>query len=160
MLHFAPEGCVADLLRKFASKYVSADLFKNDVNLKLNIEDIDLENASFDYIFCSHVLEHVDDKKALVELSRVLTQRGVLIAVVPMIDGCTTTYENEAITAERDREAHFGQYDHIRYYGADFSKRLSQAGFLFEEHTAFGAEAVKYGLLMGEKLFVCRKVQS
>jgi SAM-dependent methyltransferase len=157
LLHFAPEVCVADILRKSASRYFTADLFRKDVDRNLNIESIDLPDGSFDCIVCSHVLEHVDDKRSLAEIRRILTPAGVLVAMVPIVEGCDTTYEDEAICDELGRELHFGQNDHVRVYGKDFRERLHEAGFEFNEHTGAGAEAVKFGLLMGDKIFVCRK---
>jgi len=157
LLHFAPEACAAGILRTSARKYVTADLHRKDVDLNLNIEKIDLPDESFDCVVCSHVLEHVDDRQALASIRRVLTANGVLIAMVPIIEGCDTTYEDETIRDERARELHFGQNDHLRVYGNDFRDRLREAGFGFDEYTAAGAEAVKFGLLMGDKIFVCRK---
>ena len=42
VLHFAPENCVAAFFEKKSTKYITADLYKPDVDLKLNIEKIDL----------------------------------------------------------------------------------------------------------------------
>jgi SAM-dependent methyltransferase len=156
MLHFAPEKCIVNFLKQHARHYVTADLNRDDVDLNLNIEHIELPDDSFDYILCSHVLEHVNDLLALNELYRVLNKTGVLFVAVPIIEGCLT-YENDSVVGDNEREVHFGQYDHVRYYGSDFRIRLSNAGFTCEEFTAFGAEAVRYGLLMGEKIFFCRK---
>ena len=155
ILHFAPERCVGNFLRPLAKRYVTADLHASDVDIALNIEQIDLEDDCFDVIVCSHVLEHVDDKKALVELRRILRPDGILITLVPVIGGCDVTYEDRTIIDPSERELHFGQHDHVRIYGADFRDRLTTAGFVFEEHTAFGREAIEYGLLMGDKIFVC-----
>jgi hypothetical protein len=67
------------------------------------------------------------------------------------------TYEDETITAPEDRELHYGQNDHSRVYGADFIQRLASTGFDIQVHTAYGKEALRYGLLMGDKVFICRK---
>lgn len=80
--------------------------------------------------------------------------------MVPIIEGCENTYEDELITNDHDRWIHFGQGDHVRVYGRDFAQRLADAGFQFQIHTAFGREAVKYGLFMGEKIFLCRKISA
>jgi SAM-dependent methyltransferase len=157
LLHFAPEGCLADLLRASAAKYFSADLYRKDVDLNLDIQSINLPDESFDCIVCSHVLEHVDDKRSLAEMKRILSPTGVLIAMVPIVEGCDTTYENETIRDQPCRELHFGQDDHVRIYGKDFRERLYQAGLEFNEYTAAGVEAVRFGLIMGQKIFVCRK---
>ena len=77
--------------------------------------------------------------------------------MVPIIEGCDVTYEDHTIKDGKDRLIHFGQHDHVRVYGADFIKRLTDAGFRVEVHTAFGKEAVKFGLVMGEKVALCTK---
>jgi len=157
LLHFAPEGAVAGLLKTKPIQYMSADLNKPNVDLKLNIEKINLPDEQYDAIICSHVLEHVDDRAALLELRRILKQHGTLIAMVPIKEGCCATYEDKSITSPEDREIHFGQYNHVRCYGADFIQRVSNAGFDVQAYTAFGKEAVRYGLIMGAKVFICRK---
>lgn len=157
VLHFAPEECLATLLKARGVQYTSADLNRSDVDLNLDIETIALRHEQFDVIVCSHVLEHVNDRLALAELRRILKPGGVLIAMVPIIEGWRTTYEDAAITIGRERDMHFGQQDHVRYYGADFVQRLMDSGFRVHAHTAFGKEAVRYALLMGEKIFVCER---
>jgi SAM-dependent methyltransferase len=157
VLHFAPEDCIRTLLQKPSIQYTSADLSRADVDLNVNIEDINIGNGQYDVVVCNHVLEHVNDKAALSELRRVLKSDGVLIVTVPIIDGCDTTYEDDTIRDSESRLIHFGQEDHVRVYGADFIRRLISAGFQVKVHTAFGKEAVKFGLTMGEKIFLCTK---
>ncbi len=152
VLHFAPEDCVTRLLKKPGVQYVSADLYDKNVNLNLNIESIKLSDNYCDIIVCSHVLEYVNDRLALSEMCRILKPRGILIAIVPIIEGCENTYEDGSI-----RWIHFGQSDHIRVYGRDFAQRLTDAGFQIQINTAFGREAVKYGLIMGDRIFLCHK---
>jgi len=100
----------------------------------------------------------VDDRAALSELHRVLVLGGVLIASVPIVEGWDTTYENRSIVDPIERDLHFGQSDHVRYYGRDFRTRLSEAGFAVEEVTAEGPYVIKHALLRGEKLFICSKL--
>jgi SAM-dependent methyltransferase len=157
LLHLAPEACVMKFLKTQPIRYVSADLCAPNVDLQLNIEKIDLPDEQYDIIVCSHVLEHVNDRIALLELRRILKRDGILIAMVPIVEGCQVTYEDETITSPQERERHFGQNDHVRVYGADFARRVTDAGFDVEVHTAFGREALRYGLSMGEKVFLCRK---
>ena len=158
VLHFAPEQVVTNYVKKRAAKYLSADLSNNRADTILNIEAIDLPDETWDVVICSHVLEHVDDNKSLQELYRVLKTGGILILMIPIIEGWECTYENPAIVTEKDREKHFGQADHVRWYGKDVRERVTTAGFCIEkEYTCTGEDAVNYGLLRGEKVFICRK---
>lgn len=158
VLHFAPEPVLRDRFKQIYADYRTADLV-NPADLKLDIEAIALPDASINTIICNHVLEHVCDRKALAELHRILAPGGKLICSVPIIEGWDQTYENPAISSMEDREVHFGQSDHVRYYGRDFRDRLAAAGFAtFDEITASGEEVVEHGLLPGEKIFVCTKI--
>lgn len=157
VLHFAPEPALAAFLRRSEIQYTSADLLRKDVDRNWNIEEIPCADEQFDVVVCNHVLEHVNDRKALRELYRILKPGGLLLAMVPIVEGCAETYEDESVTGPRNREIHFGQSDHVRVYGADFLQRLLAPGFSVTVHTAFGSDAVQYGLLMGEKLFQCQK---
>jgi ubiquinone/menaquinone biosynthesis C-methylase UbiE len=103
------------------------------------------------------VLEHVDDKKALAEVYRVLRPGGVALIMLPVVEGWATTYENKAVTAPEDRMRHYGQSDHVRYYGADVRDRIRAAGFELSEFTAEGEDVLTYGLQRGEKVFVATK---
>ena len=156
-MHFAPEASLRDRFKVLYADYETADLFAPS-DLKLNIENIDLKEGSYNTIVCNHVLEHVDDRKALREMHRILADSGKLICSVPIVEGWETTYEPADIDSEYERELHFDQRDHIRYYGRDFRERLKDAGFdSVEEITASGEYVVKYGLIRGEKFFICSK---
>lgn len=157
ILHFAPEPILRDQLRRIYSDYKTADLF-DVADLNLNIEQIDLPTGSLNTVICNHVLEHVSDRKALAEIYRVLSDKGRLVCSVPIVEGWESTYENDSISTPRERELHFGQHDHVRYYGRDFRDRLRAAGFVnIEEVTASGQDVVDYGLVRGEKFFICSK---
>ncbi len=157
ILHFAPEAILESKFRQIFKNYKTADLFAK-ADLQLNMESIDIESATIETVICNHVLEHVDDKKALSEIYRILSNDGVLICSVPIVEGWEKTYENKSAKTAFDRELHFGQHDHVRYYGRDFRDRLKLAGFnKVEEHTAEGDAVLKYGLLRGEKFFICSK---
>lgn len=157
VLHFAPEPALAKRFRELFRDYRTTDLSMPGCDLRLDIEAIDLPTGSVGTIICNHVLEHVDDAKALAELARILRPDGIAVISVPLIDGWDKSYEPEGIDSEHLRELHFGQFDHIRYYGRDLRERLARAPFAFEEVTASGADAVTYGLVRGQKMFVCSK---
>jgi SAM-dependent methyltransferase len=157
VLHFAPEAGLAALLKTRVGRYQSADIAAGRADLVLNIEAIAAPEASYDCIVCSHVLEHVDDKKALAEIYRVLKPGGLALIMLPVIEGWAKTYENPQVISREDRKRHYGQSDHVRYYGADVRERIRAAGFALDEFTAEGPDVLIYGLQRGEKVFVATK---
>src|SRR5262249_37034887 len=158
ILHFAPEEAVtAEVRRSKAVAYETADLVPGRAMVTLDIENIDRTAGAYDLIICAHVLEHVDDRRALAEMFRILTPGGLLVALVLVIEGWSTTYEDSSKTSERERELYFGQIDHVRLYGADFRDRIRAAGFALDEFTAGGAESAQYSLQRGEKIFLATK---
>ena len=148
---------MANILKARATEYQSADLMRRDCDLQLNLERIELPDQSVDTIVASHVLEHVDDRAALGEIHRCLRPGGTAIIMIPIVEGWKTTYENAAVTAEDERNLHFGQHDHVRYYGADVRDRIRQVGFELEEYSASGENCVKFGLMRGETVFIAVK---
>jgi len=158
VLHFAPEACFTKKIEQSCATYWTADYQPGRASMVLNIEKIDLPDNSVDVVIANHVLEHVDDRTALREIHRILTDHGRLITSVPIIEGWRKTYEDPSITSAADRELHFGQSDHIRYYGHDFRERVVSAGFSLDEFTCDGADVVKYGLYRGDYIFIGTKV--
>ena len=156
LLHFAPEPSIARLVKPIARKYVSADIVPGKADINLDIEKTGLAGDSFDCVLCSHVLEHVDDRAALTEMRRIMNDGGVMILMVPLIEGWSETYENTSITTPKDRLKFYGQEDHIRRYGADFRRRVLSAGFSLSEFTAIEPQVSNHGLLHGDKIFVAR----
>ena len=84
ILHFAPEPVFYRIFKNL--EYSTSDLFLNDVDLKLDIQNINLRSDTFDLILCNHVLEHIpDDRKAMRELARILKPKGLAILTIPGI---------------------------------------------------------------------------
>ena len=157
VLNFTADLAVGRLAQS-ARRYSTSNYPVQDgADFALNIEAINLPDASFDLVACSHILEHVDDAKALPELYRILRPNGVLLIMIPVIEGWAETYENPAIVGERERHIHFGQFDHVRYYGADVRQRIKEAGFDLSEFTSGPVDSIKYGLQRGEKVFIAAK---
>ena len=157
VVHFAPEFPISKILRPLSSGYVAADLDARRADMVLDLEDISLDANSVDVIVCNHVLEHVDDRLALREFHRVLRPGGLVLLMFPIVEGWDRTYENESVKTARERTLHFGQYDHVRYYGRDVRARIINAGFELTEFTAEEPDVSQYGLVRGEKLFIARK---
>ncbi len=157
VLHFAAEKGVMSRLRPSAKRYVNADLFDTNADETWNIEAIESEDAAFDTVICCHVLEHVDAHAALKEIYRVLHPGGQAFIMVPINESLDTTYENPAITRETDRHLHFQQRDHVRILGRDFRDAILDANFSLREYTARMEDAIKYGLVAGERIFIAEK---
>jgi SAM-dependent methyltransferase len=172
VLHFAPEPQISAKLRSAARTYVTADFHREDVDRNLDITRMSsVDQKSFDLVVACDVLEHVNDLAALAELNRILTLNGTAILTVPQKDHADLTYEDDAIITPEGREKAFGQTDHLRIYGADFSKRVEAAGFTVRQvdSTSFRDDVVKRFILAPPKLsshplatnyrkiFFCRK---
>lgn len=163
MLHIAPEQ---PYLKKFKVmpnlNYTTADLESPIADVKMDIRQMPFEDNSFDVLFCNHVLEHIDDdKKAMQEILRVLKPNAWAILQVPLDRTRKTTYEDFSITDPKEREKHFGQYDHLRVYGKDYKDKLEEAGFEVIEDdfvNDFSEEEIdRYRLDKNELIYHCYK---
>ena len=131
VLHLAPEFCFRTRLSQLPEvHYVTADLDQTVASVSMDVQLIPFQDASFNYILCSHLLEHVpDDQKAMREMFRILKPGGWAIMQVPLDSSRDETYEDANITSPEERERVFGQWDHVRIYGRDYKRRLAHAGF-------------------------------
>lgn len=163
VLHVAPERNLSKFLRTFANiTYRSGDLGSPLADVKMDITDIPDRDNSHDVVICNHVLEHIpDDRRAMAELWRVLKPGGFAILQVPISHTIPATIEDFSKTTETEREAAFGQRDHVRIYGPDYPQRLASVGFsvrAYDHRTEVDrGEAARLGLLDGETIFVCTK---
>ena len=163
LLHFSPEWCLRRrLAQRPGLRYVTTDLdAAQGADLRLDITALDLPDAAFDAVICSHVLEHVpDDAAAMRELRRVTAPAGWCLVMVPLALDGAATYEDPAITAPDDRRRAFLQHDHVRLYAPDIAGRLRAAGFAVEA-VDMAAElgpdgAARHGLLRSDLIFLCR----
>jgi hypothetical protein len=149
ILHVAPEKCLQPRLEsRFGESYVTADLFDPSVKVKMDITDIHYPDRHFDVIYCSHVLEHVeDDRKAMSEFHRVLADDGWAVLLVPIT--AERTFEDPSIVDPQERLRVFGQEDHVRRYGPDYLDRLQEAGFRVTVTTVADLVEPEEGVRMG-----------
>ena len=174
ILHFAPEEVIETILKKKSSNYVTADYFRHNSDLQIDISEMpSVNDESFDVVIAFDVLEHVPDyKKGLVEIHRVLSKNGFAIFTVPQKDHLEVTYDNPSIITPKDRILHFGHFDHRRIYGDDFSAIVEEKGFSVTEvnETMFSATIVRKNVLFPpelsmnplatnyRKVFYCQKI--
>lgn len=133
ILEIAPSGALERYINRFwgeCNRY-TADLFMEDVDFQADLQDMqEIDDKTFEFIVCSHVLEHVqDDRKAIRELYRVLKDYGLGIILVPLNLKKEVTDEEWGLS-EEENIRRFGQKDHVRAYAkTDFINRLSECGF-------------------------------
>ncbi|MGE0272595.1 MAG: methyltransferase domain-containing protein [Alphaproteobacteria bacterium] len=156
VLHFAPEGAARPALDELAT-CVTADIAGDSVDCRCGMEAMPFPDRSFDAVIANHVLEHVeDDLRAMRELRRVIRTGGVAILSVPVIQGWERTYENGRVQSPDQRRIHFGQADHRRFYGRDFTARLEHAGLTVDRFQMDPPSEIAFGLRRGDCLFVAR----
>lgn len=116
-------------------RYESTDLYMDDVTFSSDIQDMNqVQDEQYDYIICSHVLEHVkDDRKAMRELHRILKTDGFGIFLVPIALDVDEIDEEWGLSKEENWRR-FGQDDHCRLYARQgLIERLKEAGFYVHE---------------------------
>jgi SAM-dependent methyltransferase len=162
VLHVAPERCLEARLRaRLGRGYLTADLNDRRADVRMDIMNIAYPDGTFDFVYCSHVLEHVaDDRKAMREFRRVLKKDGRALLLVPVIQGAHT-FEDPRITNPQERTRVYGHHDHVRSYGADYVDRLKEAGLTVDVISAkdltTAEEAARMNLdAAAGELYVCR----
>ena len=122
ILDIAPSKPLSWFLRNQPDvTYLSGDLNSELADEQVDICDMrQFDNSSFDFIVCSHVLEHVeDDRQAMRELLRVLSPLGRAILMVPILLTANDIDEDPFEFRISERWRRFGQDDHVRMYNRD-----------------------------------------
>ncbi|MGH9507921.1 MAG: class I SAM-dependent methyltransferase, partial [Terriglobales bacterium] len=93
MLHVAPEPFLRTLLAPSFARYETADIEMRGVDHRADLRRLPFPNASYDFVFASHVLEHIaEDEVAVAEIRRVLKPAGIAVLPVPVVSPRTIEY--------------------------------------------------------------------
>ncbi len=115
MLHFAPEPFFRKIFSSRFGQYETADLCMKGVDYHVDLQKLPFKDATYDFIFASHVLEHVpDDRKAIQEIRRILKPGGLAILPVPIVSEKTIEYP----------EANPHEAYHMRAPGLDYHEKF------------------------------------
>ena len=164
LLDIAPSQPLGHFIERF--KQVdrrTADLFTEGTDLVVDITNMpEIPSDAYDILICSHVLEHVsDDRKALLELYRVLKPGGWGIIMVPIVLTVDQMDEDPTVTNVAERWRRFGQDDHVRLYNkSGFIERVEEAGFTLHQlgRDYFGESTFKqYGIASTSVLYIAEK---
>ena len=165
VLHFAPEPHISEFIAANPNcDYYTGDIVPGIAMHQMDVLDIQYKNGTFDYVIMNHVIEHIEDMEiAMDEVKRVLKLDGKLIISFPI---CTDmdTLEIPGVFTNEERLEHYGQEDHVRLFGKDFKKRISDFGFEVEVFTPreilVTDDVKRYGFIEDDVLMVCRKGKS
>jgi SAM-dependent methyltransferase len=168
VLHFAPELIISPRLRSMARRYVTADLFRADVDINTDICNMNIADDSYDLVYASHVLEHVeDDRAAIKEIYRVLRPGGIAILPVP-IYGLGYTVEYDSPRKEEDYHVRApGLADYFDRYKKEFSSvevissnevELSSESQAYIREMVIIGSVAKLNKIEPEYVPICRKL--
>lgn len=143
MLHFAPEPFLQNFFKKLVKDYTTVDLYMKNVDVNADMTALPFKDAEYDFIYASHVLEHIqDDLTAISEIRRVLKPGGMAILPVPIVSVTTIEYpEPNPFEADHVRAPGFDYYDrfcdyfhHVdQYSSSDFPVRYQP--FIYEDRS-------------------------
>lgn len=148
VLHCGPNDRMAHDLEDRAALYVGLDVKLNpNVTVQADLTAAPFADESFDFIWCSHVLEHIRDvDMALLELKRILAPTGAALLDVPLDEGATS------LNAEAENHGHWW-----RPGEDDWFEKYHEAGFKVTMAPADKFDKGKYGLNNRGPLAVCEK---
>lgn len=97
---------------------MTADFSLPGMDVQLDLRSSHLPDASFDVIYASHVLEHIDrDRDALSEIRRMLAPGGLAVLPVPLVGPLTVEYaEPNPLEAFHVRAPGYDYYDRYREF--------------------------------------------
>jgi SAM-dependent methyltransferase len=145
MLHIAPEPFFRNFFASRFGGYETADLCMKGVDHRVNLQNTPFRDATYDFIFASHVLEHIpDDQKAIREIRRILKPGGIAILPVPVVCEKTIEYpEPNPNEAYHMRAPGFDYFDKYKPYFSRVEMRTSDSlserfqPFIYEDRSVW-----------------------
>jgi predicted SAM-dependent methyltransferase len=118
ILHVAPEAFFKSIFKKQFLKYIAIDISKRKIiDCQADLRNLPFKDNTFDSVFASHVLEHIqDDEKAIAEVRRVIKSGGIAILPVPIISKKTIEYSYP----------NSYESDHVRAPGLDYFEKYKK----------------------------------
>lgn len=145
MLHFAPEPFFARRFRVLFGRHETADIAMPGVDHRVDLQRLPFDDASYDVVFASHVLEHVpDDLAAIAEIHRILKPGGTAFLPVPVVVDATVEYPapnpNETMHVRAPGRDYFERYrrlfDTVAVHSSDDFDARHQL-HVYEDRSAF-----------------------
>lgn len=128
VIHSAPEMCFLMYPITKQRHIINIGFNRPDIQTSEDLQSLSFSEKSCTLFIAQHVLEHIpNDLTAISEIYRVLRPGCFALLSVPLKKGAT--FEDPNITDPVQRKLHFGQEDHLRYYGMDIVQKLKDAGF-------------------------------
>jgi SAM-dependent methyltransferase len=135
VLEIAPSNAIRNKLLSEKYNYRCCDLYMPGVDDVCDITNMTCyEDAAFDVVICSHVLEHIhDDDRAVAEIARILKPKGKALILVPIPLGLENNLYDPSLIDPAERIKYYGQNDHVRMYSKNgLVKLISNAGLKVE----------------------------
>lgn len=140
MLHVAPEAFFREFFSQRFGQYETADLKMKAADHIVDLQHLPFDDDSYDFVFASHVLEHIpDDRKAISEIRRILRPNGMAILPVPIYSRNTVEFS--------EPDPH--EFGHVRAPGLDYFDRYERYFWKVERFDS-GSQPEKY------QVFVCQ----
>lgn len=158
-LHFSPESCLRGYFKSLFKEYSTTDLSREDVDYNADLTNLPFQDAEFDFIYASHVLEHIqDDRKALSEIRRVLKAGGIAILPVPIVSPQTIEYPSpNPFETNHVRAPGIDYFNRYLDYFSKVEQKSSQdfpelyQTYWYEDRTGYPTEKFPYRVSMPGK---------
>jgi SAM-dependent methyltransferase len=125
-----PNNSLTNLLKPLKGiNHISVDIGFGKSRIQGDVTNLPIVNSITDYLLCYHVLEHVGDyKTGLSEIYRVMKPQTLAFIQVPIDINRKGIFEVSTV-CPKERHELYGQEDHLRIFGNDFSLILRSVGF-------------------------------